>query len=116
MFYDPNGGFVTDGGCITSPAGAYVANPSATGKAHFGFVSKYKKGATVPTGNTDFEFKAVNMSFASTFYDWLVVAGAKAQYKSVGTINGSGNYGFLLSAFDGQVSGGGGMDKVRIKI
>jgi len=34
----------------------------------------------------------------------------------VGTINGSGNYGFLLSAIDGAISGGGGTDKFRIKI
>jgi len=33
-----------------------------------------------------------------------------------GTINGSGDYGFLLTANDGQVNGGGGEDKFRIKI
>jgi hypothetical protein len=44
------------------------------------------------------------------------VAGARAQFKGVGTINGSGSYGFLLTATDGQVSGGGGIDKFRIKI
>lgn len=46
----------------------------------------------------------------------MVVAGAKAQYKGVGTINGAGNYGFLLTATDGQINGGGGVDKFRIKI
>jgi len=44
------------------------------------------------------------------------VGGAKAQYKGNGTINGAGNYGFMLSVIDGQVSGGGGTDKFRIKI
>jgi hypothetical protein len=34
----------------------------------------------------------------------------------VGTVNGSGNYGFLLTAYDGQASGGDGLDKFRIKI
>ena len=42
-------------------------------------------------------------------------AGAKAQYKGIGQINGAGNYGFLLTATDGDVSGGG-VDKFRIKI
>jgi hypothetical protein len=88
VVYDPNGGFVTGGGWINSPAGAYAADPSATGKANFGFVSKYQKGATLPTGKTDFEFKAVGIEFASTSYEWLVVAGAKAQYKGAGTLNG----------------------------
>jgi hypothetical protein len=116
VIYDPNGGFVTGGGWINSPAGAYPANPSLTGKANFGFVSKYQPGATVPTGQTEFRFKVANLNFHSSSYDWLVVAGARAQYKGTGTINGSGNYGFLLTAIDGQVSGGGGVDKFRIKI
>ena len=41
---------------------------------------------------------------------------AKAQFKGNGTINGAGNYGFMLTAIDGQVAGGGGTDKFRIKI
>ena len=31
-------------------------------------------------------------------------------------INGQGGYGFLLTAIDGSISGGGGIDKFRIKI
>ena len=57
VIYDPSGGFVTGGGWIDSPAGAYRADPSLTGKATFGFVSKYKKGASIPTGNTEFHFQ-----------------------------------------------------------
>jgi uncharacterized repeat protein (TIGR01451 family) len=116
VIYDPNGGFVTGGGWIDSPAGAYPANPGLTGKANFGFVSKYQQGATVPTGQTEFQFKVAGLNFHSTVYEWLVVAGARAQYKGMGTINGNGNYGFLLTAIDGQVSGGGGVDRFRIKI
>ena len=116
VIYDPNAGFVTGGGWINSPAGAYTANPSLTGKATIGFVSKYQKGKTVPGGNTEFQFKVANLNFSSTSYDWLVIAGAKAQYKGIGTINGTGNYRFMLTAIDGQVNGGGGVDKFRIKI
>ena len=39
--YDTGGGFVTGGGWITSPPGAYASDPQLTGKAQFGFVSKY---------------------------------------------------------------------------
>ena len=116
VIYDANGGFVTGGGWINSPAGAYVANPTLTGKANFGFVSKYEHGANVPTGQTEFQFKAANFNFHSTSYDWLVVAGARAMYKGSGTINGSGNYAFMLTAIDGQINGGGGQDKFRIKV
>jgi hypothetical protein len=45
-----------------------------------------------------------------------VVSGSRAQYKGTGTINGSGGYSFLLTAVDGQVAGGGGIDRFRIKI
>ena len=116
VIYDPQGGFVTGGGWIDSPVGAYLANPALTGKANFGFVSKYLKGANVPTGNTEFQFKAAGLNFHSTSYDWLVVAGAKAQYKGSGKINGAGDYAFMLTATDGQQPGGGGTDKFRIKI
>ena len=31
-------------------------------------------------------------------------------------MNNAGNYGFILTAIDGQVSGGGGVDKFRFKV
>ena len=40
---------------------------------------------------TEFQFKAGNLNFKSTSYQWLVVAGPKAQYKGFGTINSAGN-------------------------
>jgi hypothetical protein len=54
VIYDPNGGFVTSGGWIM------------TGKANFGFVSKYQKGTTIPTGETEFNFQVGNLNFHST--------------------------------------------------
>ena len=116
VVYDPSAGFVTGGGWINSPAGAYKEDESLVGRATFGFVSKYLKGANVPTGNTEFQFQAAKLNFHSDNYYWLVVAGARAQYKGVGTINGSGSYDFLLTAIDGQINGGGGVDRFRIKI
>jgi hypothetical protein len=119
VVYDPNGGFVTGGGQINSLDGSCQLTSvcqAATGKATFAFVSKYQNGATVPTGNTEFQFQAGNLNFHSTSYDWLVIGGAKAQYKGTGTINGQGTYGFLLTAIDGALPGGGGVDKFRIKI
>ena len=117
VVYDPSGGFVTGGGWIISPVvPALPQYMSVSGKANFGFVSKYQKGANTPSGDTEFQFKEGNMNFKSTSYEWLVVAGARAQYKGVGTINGSGNYGFLLTAIDSSVNGGGNADTFRIKI
>ncbi|KAA5548760.1 T9SS type A sorting domain-containing protein [Adhaeribacter rhizoryzae] len=116
--YDPNGGFVTGGGWINSPAGALKADVSKTGKANFGFVAKYKKGTTIPDGQTEFQFQAGNLNFNSNAYDdmRLVIATYKANYTGTGKINGDGNYGFMVSGIDGQINGGGGVDKFRIKI
>ena len=102
---------------IMSSAGAYAPDAGLAGKASFGFVAKYSKGASTPSGTTEFEFRAGNLAFQSTSYQWLVVAGARGQFKGDGTINGQAErYGFLLTAVDGQVSGGGGTDRFRLKI
>ena len=112
VVYDPSAGFVTGGGWIWSPAGAYRDAPTLEGKANFGFVSKYQKGANVPTGNTEFQFQAGSLNFHSSNYDWLVVNqnGSNAQFKGSGTINGAGVYKFMLWAGDGVP------DTLRIKI
>ncbi|MCG3145691.1 MAG: hypothetical protein HONDAALG_03333 [Gammaproteobacteria bacterium] len=114
VVYDPNGGLITGAGLIASPPGAYPSNPSLTGNASFAFAAKYLRGATTPTGET--LFKLGNLNFYSTSNDWLVVAGARAQLKGSGKINNAGAYGFILTIIDGQISGGGGRDKFRIKI
>ena len=105
------------GGWIDSPAGAYMEGPNLTGKATFGFVSKYQKGASIPTGNTEFQFLAGGFNFHSTDYEWLVVNqnGANAQFKGSGTVIGeldpNGNaYRFQMWAGDGSP------DTFRIRI
>lgn len=116
VVYDPNGGFVTGGGWIYSPPGAYIDNPDAEGKASFGFVSKYKKGADVPDGQTQFQFQSEKFNFHSTAYEWLVVAGHRAQFKGEGRVNGNTGYGFILTAIDGDRMGNRQNDRFRIKI
>jgi len=116
VVYDPTAGFVTGGGWIDSPPGAFAPAPSLTGKATFGFVSKYKRGAQTPSGNTEFQFKAGDLNFYSDSYDWLVIADHKAMYKGTGTMNGVGNYGFLLSAVDAALTPSIDVDLFRIKI
>ncbi len=114
VIYDPSAGFVTGGGWIDSPPGADPSDPSLSGKASFGFVSKYKKGAEVPTGTTEFQFKAGDLNFHSDAYDWLLIAGPKAIFKGTGTINGIGSYKFMVTAWDGDLIGD--PDRFRIKI
>lgn len=115
VVYDPDGGFVTGGGSIHSPAPACTICGGAEGIAGFGFVSRYKPGASTPSGATRFQLRAGDLRFRSYAYEWLVVGGPKAQFKGSGTINGAGDYGFLVTVNDGDVSGGG-VDRFRIKI
>lgn len=53
--YDPNGGFVTGGGWINSPAGAYLDDPTAVEAT--GFVAKYVKNG-VSKSEAEFELEA----------------------------------------------------------
>ena len=101
VVYDPSGGFVSGGGWITSPVNLDYPYMQVGGKATFGFVAKYKNGANVPEGNTQFQFNAGDLKFSAMTYEWLVVASNKAQFKGEGTINGQGSYKFMLSADDG---------------
>jgi hypothetical protein len=116
VVYDPAAGFVTGGGWITTVAGSYPASPTLSGRANFGFVAKYKKGAAVPDGQTEFQFQVGNLNFHSELYQSLVVSGCKAQYRGTGTINGSGSYSFVLTAYDSAINGCGTTDRFRIKI
>ena len=116
VIYDPAGGFVSGGGWIDSPSGAYIGDPTLTGKGIFGFVSRYKKGQTVPSGNTKFMFKAGDLNFDSTSYEWMVIAGSKAMYKGSGTINDAGNFGFQLSAIDEALTPSTNVDLFGIRI
>ncbi len=116
VIYDPGAGYTIGGGWLASPPGAYRANPSLTGKVSFGFTSKYFKNATNPKGETQFSFKLGELDFNAVNFDYLVISGAKAQFKGLGKLNGSGAYNFLLTVIDGDLPGGGGVDRFRMKI
>ncbi|MDH5290310.1 MAG: DUF4082 domain-containing protein, partial [Acidimicrobiia bacterium] len=111
VIFDPSAGFVTGGGWIQSPAGAYRPAPDAAGKASFGFVSKYKKGSTVPSGVATFTLHTAGFLFQADSFDWLVVTGGtKAMFHGTGSIDGVGNHYFQLWADDAKP------DTFRIKI
>jgi hypothetical protein len=114
--YDPNGGFVTGGGWIRSPGGAYLADPSLEGKANLNFAVKYNQGMIVPIAQTEFQFNAADLYFSSGSSEWLVITEANAKYKGVGTINGQGEYGFMLTATDADLTPSTDADLFRIQI
>lgn len=63
-------------------------------------------------------FKTANLNFHSDSYDWLVIAGAKAMFKGMGTINGEGMYKFMLTGIDADINGNDSfeVDRFWIKI
>jgi len=116
VVFDASQGFVTGGGWILSPPGAYLPDPAVTGKVTFGFVAKYQQGSSIPSGQTRVQFSAAGFGFKSTSYEILSVGGPHGRYQGVGEVNGVSGYGFSLTANDGDLPGGGGADAVRIKI
>ncbi|MES1224301.1 MAG: hypothetical protein ABUT20_52890, partial [Bacteroidota bacterium] len=85
VVYDPNGGYTYGGGWYPSQPGALISNPSAKGKASFGFALNYKN-ATNPKGETQFEFKAGDFEFNALTFDYLVISNSMAQFKGTGKI------------------------------
>ncbi|HYI67214.1 MAG TPA: hypothetical protein VEW95_09840, partial [Candidatus Limnocylindrales bacterium] len=116
VFYDPSGGFVTGGGYIMqSPTMAPSGFP--IGKNNYGFVAKYVKNSSVPQGEMEFQCKVCGFNFHGKTYDWLVIKtlsdGRKhAQAQGSGTVNGVGDYGFIVTVIDG----GNKPDYFRIRI
>src|SRR5438270_8174390 len=116
VVFDPAAGSARGAGWFASPAGAYTLDATAAGRAIFGFLARYQKDATAPFAQPGFRLKTDRLTFESTGYDWLVVTGAKAQLHGYGRVNGSGSYGFLVSAIDGDQLGKDVADRLRIKI
>ena len=63
-----------------------------------------------------FNLPAANLSFSSLSYQWMVVTKPYVWLRGSGTVNNVSGYEFLISAVDGQLTGGGGADKFRIRI
>jgi hypothetical protein len=116
--FDPSAGFVTGGGWIDSPTSACsLFCGGAAGRAQVAFVARYQNGASIPTGETTFQFQAGNLRFTSSSYHWLVVKGdsATAQYKGIGRVNGVSGYSFWLTVYDAALTGVG-RDGIRMQI
>jgi PKD repeat protein len=118
VVYDPSGGFVTGGGWIDSPVGAFTPNDASdedfVGKATFGFVAKYKKGTTIPTGNIEFQLHANGTNMHSTSLSWLIVSdGNKAIFTGQARVNGVDGYRFQVTVGDIKQ---GGSDTFRLKV
>jgi len=115
VIYDPNGGNAYGGGWYQSQPGALAANPSAEGKASYGFAVNYGNAAK-PKGETQFEFKVGSFEFNALNFDYLSINGGWAQFRGTGKIiGGQSGIGFIMTVKDGAIDGSG-IDKIRMKI
>ncbi|HEX2062214.1 MAG TPA: hypothetical protein VHK90_15865 [Thermoanaerobaculia bacterium] len=103
VVYDPAGGYVIGGGSLPAPHAMT-----------FGFNSKYGN-AKNPKGEVQVTFGDGN-DFDASSLDYLTITGARAQVGGFGKLNGDGPYHFILTMIDGQAEGGGGVDRMRIRI
>ncbi len=93
-------------------AGIGVVN-SLAGSANFIFYAYYPRGGNFPSGNVRINFNSGAQSFSSTSIDWLIIPSTSyAILKGSGTVNGVGDYGFLISL----IAPSGGQQYIRLEI
>ena len=107
---DPSAGWVTGGGWINSPLGAYAASTTSSGKLAFEFAARYQASGTTPTGTVYLKLNVGKLELRSTSLDWLAVSGADALLQGCGTLNGVSGYAFSLAMTDG------GEDRIRVRV
>jgi hypothetical protein len=117
VVYDPSqGAYTIGGGWFYSPLGSLISDPTLTGKLTFGFNSKFFKTATNPKGESQLDFLLGDLDFNALNYDYLVIDKNRGQFAGFGKINGVSGYNFIVTVIDGNLAGGDGIDRFRIKI
>lgn len=104
IVYDPNGPSVKGDGWI----------PLALGKGTFQIDADYPQNGLAPTGKLQFEAPGVDLRSES--FSWLVVSGPTAWLTGEGTLKDGTSAQFWIALTDGQAPGGGGIDRMRIRI
>ena len=107
---DRNGGWITGGGWIDSPASAYPAATNAAGKLAFNLVARYQGSSTTPSGSVELKLNSAKLDFRSTSLDWLMVSNSAARLQGCGTLNGVSGSAFSLAMDDSAVDG------IRIRV
>ena len=122
VVFEATGGFVSGAGWIESPPSAYTPDdpddPLVTGRAHFDFKARYRKGRSEPEGTTNFRFTAGGLEFDSTSYDWLIISESRSRYMGEGTVKGDPElYKFMVTVLDADSEESAtGLDGFRIKV
>ncbi|MFD2247154.1 PQQ-binding-like beta-propeller repeat protein [Pontibacter ruber] len=127
--FDPQAGFVTGGGWITSPVNSAYEFMKTNGKAYFGLMARYKKGEENRLqGETQLLLESGSFYFRSIsqLSRTLVISGNQAFYRGRGKVSYRDDKGklvtdprkfmFLISATDGQLDKAKEADKLRLLV
>lgn len=114
--YDASRGFVTGSGWLRSPLGAVKSDPTEGGRARFAFVSRYVAGESRPPGRTLFQLHGAELHFRGQTQGPVTLNGQRAHYSGTGRLNGVEGYQFSVTAIDGDLPGGRGRDRLRLRI
>lgn len=120
VIYDPDAGFATGHGWIipgTEP-GDFLPGITGEDKANFGFVVKYKKGATTPQGQLEFHYQVGDFNLHSTEMHWMVINDNWAKFQGYATINLHPGqlFHFRVDARDTQLKDGNQQDRFILKV
>jgi len=123
VVYDPAAGFATGGGWFipggkTSYNDDFLPDIDGTSPANFGFVVKYKKGASTPDGQLEFQYQQGDFNLHSSGMEWLVILNKNwAKFHGTATIKGiEGLFPFRVDARDGDFGGRDQPDRFIIKV
>ncbi len=104
---EPGGpaGFITGGGWVAGPIVPTPKNPNARGKTQLTVNCKNVAEEGEPpvlVGKVQVVTSALKFRFRSVSLDWMVVDGQNAWCGGTGTVNGEGQFQFVLAVFDGR--------------
>ena len=106
-------GWLSGGGAIESPAGAWSRVPGATGAASFGIAVHRIGDERAPSGFAALTFEAGGLELRSSGFDWLLFVSGIGTAAGWGTVNGVDGYSFEVMAADGGPADGGSL-RMRI--
>jgi hypothetical protein len=104
-------------GAFASPAGALVADPSATGVADFGFAVGFSRRSGKPIGLTGFDLAVGGLRFIARSVETLTITATTATFTGKATCDRDQHgYSFRVTVVDGGSGMHGAGDKIRIEV
>ncbi|MDN5768883.1 MAG: ExeM/NucH family extracellular endonuclease [Humibacillus sp.] len=103
VVYDRGAGQVVGAGSIASPKGAWVFQPSASGKGRFAFAVGYRASGDTPYGVFGYVLGGSprnRLAVAATSYDYLVVTGTTGRFAGAAQVNGAAGFRYEVTAAD----------------